>query len=59
LTTPPCSEGVQWNVYLTPVTVSQTQLDNLAAVYPDNHRPVQPLHGREVTLVDDDAAATR
>lgn len=51
LTTPPCSEGVSWNVFLTPATLSKAQLDALADAYPANHRPVQTLHGRTVTAV--------
>lgn len=54
LTTPPCSEGVQWNVYLTPVTISDTQLNNFTTLYPDNHRPTQPLHDRTLTHVGPD-----
>lgn len=52
LTTPPCTEGVRWNVFTSPVTVSAAQLADYVSVYPDNHRPVQPLHGRRVTAVD-------
>jgi len=51
LTTPPCTEGVRWNVFLTPATVSAAQLAAFTAVYPDNNRPVQGLHGREVAKV--------
>ena len=49
LTTPPCTEGVHWEVFLNPVTVSAQELSAFTAVYPDNHRPVQPLHGRQLT----------
>ncbi|MEN2736201.1 carbonic anhydrase family protein [Microbacterium sp. X-17] len=51
LTTPPCTEGVSWNVFLTPTTLSRAQLDALTGAHPANHRPVQPLHGRTVTAV--------
>lgn len=51
LTTPPCSEGVTWNVILEPLTVSEDQLAQLTAAYADNHRPIQPLNGRELVLV--------
>lgn len=51
LTTPPCTEGVRWNVYLTPVTVSAEELAAFTDVYPDNHRPVQPLHDRTLTEI--------
>ncbi|GAA1795938.1 carbonic anhydrase family protein [Leucobacter iarius] len=51
LTTPPCSEGVQWNLFLNPVSISAEQLAAYTAVYPDNHRPVQPLHDRTLTEV--------
>ncbi len=48
LTTPPCTEGVLWNVYLTPITISPEQLHKFTDIYPNNHRPDQPLHNRQV-----------
>lgn len=50
LTTPPCTEGVSWNVYRSPVPASQEQLDWLAQRYPLNARPVQPLNARKLQL---------
>ncbi|WP_249226249.1 carbonic anhydrase [Entomohabitans teleogrylli] len=49
LTTPPCTEGVRWIVMKQPVTVSEQQVKQFAAVmrHPNN-RPVQPAHGRVV-----------
>ncbi|MFY8087464.1 MAG: carbonic anhydrase, partial [Rubrivivax sp.] len=41
LTTPPCSEGVQWVVMRQPVTMSPEQLELFARIYPMNARPVQ------------------
>ena len=49
LTTPPCSEGVRWNVLTTPVQASRAQVDLFHGIFGDNNRPVQPLNGREVT----------
>ncbi|MCY4616135.1 MAG: carbonic anhydrase family protein [Chloroflexi bacterium] len=51
LTTPPCSEGVAWHVLRETRTVSQAQVDALVEIGggPTN-RPVQPLHGRAITL---------
>jgi carbonic anhydrase len=47
LTTPPCSEGVNWLVLKHPVNASQTQIEQLhAAMGHDNARPVQPLNAR-------------
>lgn len=46
LTTPPCSEGVLWMVMRQPVTVSQSQIDIFARLYPMNARPVQNAAGR-------------
>jgi carbonic anhydrase len=48
LTTPPCTEGVRWMVMDEPVALAADQLAALAAVHEGNHRPVQPLNGREV-----------
>lgn len=49
LTTPPCSEGVSWYVLAKPVTVSAGQISQLEALYADNARSPQDLHGRVVT----------
>jgi carbonic anhydrase len=48
LTTPPCSEGVAWQVLKTPVELSAAQLKAFSAIYKMNARPVQPLNGRKV-----------
>jgi carbonic anhydrase len=48
LTTPPCSEGVQWIVMTTPIQLSTQQLGAFRAIIKDNNRPTQPLNGRAV-----------
>jgi carbonic anhydrase len=48
LTTPPCTEGVQWIVMRQPVTVSAEQIELFARIYPMNARPVQQLAGRRI-----------
>ena len=48
LTTPPCTEGVQWIILRTPLPVSALQLDTLKTLYGVNARPIQPLYEREV-----------
>lgn len=48
LTTPPCTEGVRWNVFLTPMTLSAEQIAAYTAVFTGNSRPVQPLNHRTV-----------
>ena len=51
LTTPPCSEGVEWNVMTTPIQMSEAQLAAFTALFEGNNRPVQPLGDR--ALVED------
>lgn len=48
LTTPPCSEGVNWVVYTDPVFASEAQITALRALMGENNRPVQPLNARLV-----------
>lgn len=48
LTTPPCSEGVRWQVLKHAQEISVEQFAAFKALYPMNARPVQPLHGRKV-----------
>lgn len=47
LTTPPCSEGVNWVVFTQSVYASREQIQKLGAlVEGDNNRPVQPFNAR-------------
>ncbi len=47
LTTPPCSEGVRWLVFKTPLTVSKEQVDKfLHTMHHANNRPIQPKDAR-------------
>ena len=48
LTTPPCTEGVQWIVLRDPIAMSAQQLAQFVSVIGHNARPVQPLHGRGI-----------
>jgi len=47
-TTPPCTEGVSWNILNTPLEMSRDQIEAFRALYAGNNRPVQPLNGRRV-----------
>jgi len=46
LTTPPCSEGVNWHVVPEPVEVSADQIAAMEGIMGMNARPVQLLNGR-------------
>lgn len=48
LTTPPCSEDVSWVILDHPIEMSSAQIAKFAQLFPDNHRPVQPLLDRLV-----------
>lgn len=50
LTTPPCSEGVQWHVLKQPIQASSSQISDFVDVVGHNNRPVQNLGHR--LLVD-------
>ncbi|WP_233867201.1 carbonic anhydrase [Paraburkholderia adhaesiva] len=48
LTTPPCTERVNWIVLEEPIELSKVQIDAFRQRFPDNHRDVNPLNSREV-----------
>jgi carbonic anhydrase len=50
LTTPPCSEGVSWQVMAEPVELSVDQIAAFTTLYEDDARPVQPLGERELEV---------
>lgn len=50
LTTPPCSEGVRWQVMKTISEISARQLAMFKKLYPMNARPLQPLNGRTIEV---------
>ena len=48
LTTPPCSEGVQWVVMRHPVAMAPEQIELFSRLYPMNARPLQAAGGRRI-----------
>lgn len=48
LTTPPCSEVVNWNVFATPVEVADDDIEAFKALFPMNARPLQAVRRRMV-----------
>ncbi len=48
LTTPPCSENVDWTMMQTPVEASAAQVAKFREIMFHNNRPTQPLNGRAV-----------
>lgn len=48
LTTPPCSETVDWMLLTNPIEVAETDIAAFATLYPMNARPVQKLDRRFV-----------
>jgi len=48
LTTPPCSEGVNWIVLQTPVEVSAEQVAAFTSIFAKSVRPIQPVNDRRI-----------
>ncbi|MGJ4940058.1 carbonic anhydrase [Bradyrhizobium sp. HKCCYLS1011] len=48
LTTPPCSEVVEWLLLTNPISVAEADVAKFAKLYPMNARPVQKLERRFV-----------
>jgi carbonic anhydrase len=46
LTTPPCSEGITWTVFKTPIQAAPEQIRQFASLFPNNARPVQNRNRR-------------
>ncbi|XRB21150.1 carbonic anhydrase [Pseudoscourfieldia marina] len=62
LTTPPCTEGLEWVLLSTPTTVAQSQIDAFYAHIggaPGNARPVQPIYDRTINDMHDNADTTK
>lgn len=52
LTTPPCSETVDWRVCIDPIEVDAADIARFTALYAMNARPVQARHRRYVLSSD-------
>lgn len=48
LTTPPCSESVQWLIFETGIAISAEQVHQFAQIFPRNARPLQALNKRKI-----------
>lgn len=48
LTTPPCSEIVNWFILKAPVEVSKAGIGKFSSIFRYDARPIQPVHGRVV-----------
>ena len=52
LTTPPCSEGVNWVLLKNSISISSSQYKVFKSMFGNNARPPQPLNGREVAVTE-------
>ena len=54
LTTPPCTEGVNWIVRKEPIRCAKSQVEEIFEVLNVSNRPVQPKNGRNVFIGSND-----
>lgn len=52
LTTPPCAEVVDWNVFAAPVSAAPADIDAFQAIFPMNARPLQAVNRRFLLKLD-------
>ena len=48
LTTPPCTEAVNWTLFAQPIEMSEDQVQMLQNYVGPNARPLQPMNGRHL-----------
>jgi len=48
ITTPPCTEGINWYIFAAPIELSRSQIERYRSIYPYNARPIQPLNDRTI-----------
>ena len=48
LTTPPCTQNVQWYVLEEPIELSKEQIAKFTSIINHNNRPIQPLNERKI-----------
>lgn len=48
LTTPPCTEGVNWLILEQPIEMSDEQINRFSSIFLQNNRPIQKLNNRDV-----------
>lgn len=52
LTTPPCSEVVNWYVLKNPLSASKEQIEKFSHILHENYRPIMPLNERKIFSKD-------
>lgn len=48
LTTPPCTENVNWVIFEKPIILSSKQLASFSSIYSSNYRPVVPITDHKI-----------
>ncbi len=51
LTTPPCTDNVEWIVFKNPIEMTEDEIEEIAEHLPkNNNRPIQPINDRKVSI---------